>query len=258
MPSSPSPPTNQLHSALAEERPSAIRDALKAGAHPLDRNADGKTVWDVVLSSKLSTAASAPTLGEVGTAARDFRDTVIQMAQIPPRSFEEALAMFAYEKQAIERKYSGLKSPGVDFVRDCLGMATQALNPEGMPWAKLYDVVQARTANQFLERRLEAAAAAPLSLSGNTVSIPLQAGEPALHQGDSAGTAPGWVIVQSPVDPQTVKEFMELVKQRVTGEGAVREGEAVEFRLATLSERRERLAESNPPAPETKPSAPKP
>lgn len=121
-----------------------------------------------------------------------------------------------------------------------------------------------------------------LQLSGNTVSIPLQAGEPALHQGDSAGTAPGCVTVQSPMDPQAAKELAELITrdEKVTiihgpvgvfrlatlserrerlEEITIVEERAGVFSLATLlSERRERLAESSPPAPETKPIAPKP
>lgn len=203
MPSPLNPHVSALHNALAEERPTSMREALRAGAHPLDRNADGQTAWDVILSTKLSSAATAPTLGEQGTAAREFKDVVLQMAEMPPRGFEEALMLFGYEKQAIEKKHQGLTSAGVEFVRDCLGRATQVQNAVGLSWLQQHEVLHARHANHLLEQRL---GTEPLVLSGNAVSVPLSVGPAsALKQTGSAPLA-FEVASQEPAVFQTLED----------------------------------------------------
>lgn len=241
---SPARANSALHNALAEETPAIIRQALEAGAHPLDHNVDGKNVWDVILSTKVSKPTS--TLSEVGTAARDFKDVVSQMAQIPPRNYEEAMALLGYEKQAIEKKHQGVASASANFVRDCLGLATQIPVSGGLSWLQQHEILHARHANHALEQRLggvvpssefvglPSVPAETLALSGNQVSIPLQAGEPALHQGQAAGRAPQAVSDPSPEAPEDV------------------------FRFATVSERRERLAQPARPTPDARPGAPKP
>ena len=135
---------SSLHNALAEERPLAMQAALAAGAHPLDRNADGKNVWEVLLSS-------SPLLGGQGTLANDFRHALVTMAEIPPRTPEEAKAVLALERQVIERKYEDLQRHDLAFLRDCLALAARSTWVEGFPFVEKQDLVRLRNANRIFE-----------------------------------------------------------------------------------------------------------
>jgi len=219
---------SSLHNALAEERPLAMQAALAAGAHPLDRNADGKNVWEVLLSS-------SPLLGGQGTLANDFRHALVTMAEIPPRTPEEAKAVLALERQVIERKYEDLQRHDLAFLRDCLALAARSTWVEGFPFVEKQDLVRLRNANRIFEalvqdkavdahtqpgvalairsqspgfelsvpdaieayrRSVESASEEPaLQLSGVKVSIPGGVGLPVLTQKDATGRADALSIV---------------------------------------------------------------
>lgn len=219
---------SSLHNALAEERPLAMQAALAAGAHPLDRNADGKNVWEVLLSS-------SPLLGGQGTLANDFRHALVTMAEIPPRTPEEAKAVLALERQVIERKYEDLQRHDLAFLRDCLALAARSTWVEGFPFVEKQDLVRLRNANRIFEalvqdkavdahtqpgvalairsqspgfelsvpdaieayrRSVGSASEEPaLQLSGVKVSIPGGVGLPALTQKDATGRADALSIV---------------------------------------------------------------
>jgi len=148
--SDPIKKTSALHNALAEQRPIGIRLALLDGAHPLERNADGKNVWDVVLS----TPSLIQSLGEPGTAANDLRSAVAQMAQTAHRNFDDTTTVFHQEKLAIQKQYENTGLIGMRFVRDCISLATQASRPEGLSMLQLHDALHLQQANQILERNL--------------------------------------------------------------------------------------------------------
>jgi len=210
-----------LHNALVEERPLAMRAALAAGAHPLDRNADGKNVWEVLMSSSSLLRAQ-------GTVANDFRQVLAGMAEIPPRTPEEAKDVLALEKQAIEQKYADLQRQDLAFLRDCLSLAARATWVNEFPFVQRQELVRQRHANQAFEvysqdqaidahtqpgvaqalrrssgfeinvpdaieayrRSVGSTSDEPaLQLSGVKVSIPGGVGLPALTQKDATGKA---------------------------------------------------------------------
>lgn len=86
-----------LHQALLTQDASGVRRAMEEGAHPLDRTPTGVNAWEALLGSE----ESLRRLGGMGPENNDFRSALSDLAQVGPRTFDDAVSGYPTHRQAI-------------------------------------------------------------------------------------------------------------------------------------------------------------